>query len=90
MSFKVCNLCSKQPYFNRAYVVRGRVFFEVSVFATACQLYDKLIVYSIFSDDTDALNAVVAVYDVLLFSFGLDEDELNDHMEEHRTIKLHR
>ena len=47
-------------------------------------------VYSIFSDDTDALNAVVAVYDVLLFSFGLDEDELNDHMEEHRTIKLHR
>ena len=42
------------------------------------------------SDDTDALNAVVSVYDVLLFSFGLDEDELNDHMEEHRTIKLHR
>ena len=32
-------------------------------------------------DDTDALNAVVSVYDVLLFSFGLDEDELNDHME---------
>ena len=32
-------------------------------------------------DDTDALNAIVAVYDVLLFSFGLDEDELNDHME---------
>ena len=33
---------------------------------------------------------MVAVYDVLLFCFGLDEDELNDHMEEHRTIKLHR
>ena len=41
-------------------------------------------------DDTDSLNAVTAVYDVLLFSFGLDEDELNDHMEEHRTIKMHR
>ena len=41
-------------------------------------------------DDTEALNAVVGVYDVLLFNFGLDEDELNDHMEEHRTIKMHR
>ncbi len=41
-------------------------------------------------DDTDSLNALITVYDVLLFSFGLDEDELNDHIEEHRTIKLHR
>ena len=31
MTFKVCNCCSKHPYFNRAYVVRGRVFFGVSV-----------------------------------------------------------
>ena len=41
-------------------------------------------------DDTESLNGVVAVYDVLLFSFGLDEDELNDHMDEHRSVKLHR
>ena len=41
-------------------------------------------------DDTDSLNGVVAIYDVLLFSFGLDEDELNDHMDEHRSVKIHR
>ena len=41
-------------------------------------------------DDTDSLNGVIAVYDVVLFSFGLDEDELNDHMDEHRSVKLHR
>ena len=56
-------------------------------FQTKKETYSFLFV---FSDDTDALNAVVSVYDVLLFSFGLDEDELNDHMEEHRTIKMHR
>lgn len=37
-------------------------------------------------DDTESLNAVVAVYDVLLFSFGLDEDELNDHMEVKKAV----
>ena len=52
--------------------------------------FKQCYVFDYFSDDTDALNAVVSVYDVLLFSFGLDEDELNDHMEEHRTIKMHR
>ena len=52
--------------------------------------FKQYYVFDYFSDDTDALNAVVSVYDVLLFSFGLDEDELNDHMEEHRTIKMHR
>ncbi len=41
-------------------------------------------------DDTDSLNAVVNAYDVLMFSFGLDESELNDHIDEHRTIKAHR
>ena len=30
MTFKVFNLCSKYPYFIRAYVVRGWVFFGVS------------------------------------------------------------
>ena len=31
MTFKVCNYCSKQPYFNRTYIVYDRVFLEVSV-----------------------------------------------------------
>ena len=30
-TLKVCNCYSKQPFFNRAYVLRGRVFFGVSV-----------------------------------------------------------
>ena len=31
MTFKVCNLGSKQPYFNRAYVVRVCTFFVTAV-----------------------------------------------------------
>lgn len=41
-------------------------------------------------DDTDSLSTIITIYDVILLSFGLDEDDLNDHMEEHRTIKSHR
>lgn len=47
-------------------------------------------VMSTCPDDTDSLSAIVAIYEVLLFSFGLDEEELNDHIEEHRTMKVHR
>ena len=31
MTFSVCSCCSKHPYFNRAYIVRGWVVFGVSV-----------------------------------------------------------
>ena len=31
MTFKVCNLDSKQPYFNRAHAVRVDFFFATSV-----------------------------------------------------------
>jgi hypothetical protein len=32
-------------------------------------------------DDTDSLSTIITIYDVLLLSFGLDEDDLNDHMD---------
>jgi hypothetical protein len=32
-------------------------------------------------DDTDSLSTIVTIYDVLLLSFGLDEDDVNDHVE---------
>ena len=34
MTFKVCNLGSKQPYFNRAYVVRVPIFSFTTVSPT--------------------------------------------------------
>jgi hypothetical protein len=34
--------------------------------------------------DSDSLNAIVTINDVLLLSFGMDEDELYDHLDEHR------
>jgi hypothetical protein len=40
-------------------------------------------------DDTDSLNAVINVYDVLHFSYGLDDDELSDHIEEHRYVSVY-
>ena len=33
------------------------------------------------ADDTDSLSTIITIYDVLLLSFGSDEDDLNDHME---------
>ena len=59
-----------------------------SVFDT-CHLVQKYLVDN-QSDDTDSLDTIITIYEVLLFSFGLDEDDLNDHMDEHRTIKFHR
>ena len=41
-------------------------------------------------DDTDSLNCLTTLYDTIFMSFGLDEDELSDHMEDFKTIKLHR
>ena len=41
-------------------------------------------------DDNESLNGIVAVYDVILFNFGLNQDELIDHIEEHQSVKLHR
>ena len=41
-------------------------------------------------DDTESLNGIIAVYDVILFNFGLNQDELIDHIEEHRSVKQHR
>ena len=32
-------------------------------------------------DYTESLTAIITIYDVLLLSFGLDEDDLNDHVE---------
>ena len=42
------------------------------------------------SDDTDSITGIIYVYDMLLFSFGLDEDDIGDHIEDHKREKLHR
>ena len=41
-------------------------------------------------DDVESLNALIVLMDVLLMSFGLDEDDLYDHVDEYRVIKNHR
>ena len=41
-------------------------------------------------DDVESLNALIVIMDVLLMSFGLDEDDLYDHVDEYRVIKQHR
>ena len=42
------------------------------------------------SDDTDSFLCVIYIYDVLLFSHGLDEDEIGDHIDDHKREKVHR
>lgn len=53
-----------------------------------CKLQDKLI--QDLSDDADSFTGIIYIYDVLLFSYGLDEDEIGDHIEDHKREKLHR
>jgi len=41
-------------------------------------------------DDTESLHALVAVYDACLRNFAVDEGELYDVLEEHKSVKNHR
>ena len=52
------------------------------------RLQDKLIQDR--SEDTDSFSSIIYIYDVLLFSYGLDEDEIGDHIDDHKREKLHR
>ena len=52
------------------------------------RLQDKLIQDR--SDDTDSFSGIIYIYDVLLFSYDLDEDEIGDHIDDHKREKLHR
>ena len=42
------------------------------------------------SDDTESLAGLLYVYDSLLFSYGQDEDDIGDHIEDHKREKQHR
>ena len=42
------------------------------------------------SDDTDSFAAIVSCLDALLFCYGADEDEIGDHLEDHKREKTHR
>jgi len=53
-----------------------------------CRVQDKMAGDA--SDDTDSYSAILSVFDALLFCFGSDEDEIGDHLEEHKREKLHR
>ena len=42
------------------------------------------------SDDTDSYSAILNVFDALLFCYGGEEDEVADHVEEHKREKCQR
>jgi len=42
------------------------------------------------NDDTESLSAVLNIYDIMLFCYGMDEDEISDHLEDHKRDKSHR
>lgn len=41
-------------------------------------------------DDTDSLTAITTTFDVIVRSFGSDEEDIYDHVDEYKTIKRHR
>ena len=42
------------------------------------------------ADDTDSLTALTSIIDTLVRSFGMDEDDLGDFIDEYKAIKAHR
>ena len=63
------------------------LFSTYSVFPLL-QVQDKM--DSDQSDDTDSYSAILSVFDALLFCYGADEDEIGEHLEDHKREKLHR
>ena len=61
---------------------------RASVSRLMCEVQDKMAADA--SDDTDSYSAILSVFDALLFCYGSDEDEIGDHLEEHKREKLHR
>ena len=61
---------------------------RASVASLMCEVQDKMA--KDLSDDTDSYSAILSVFDALLFCYGSDEDEIGDHLEEHKREKLHR
>jgi len=47
-------------------------------------------IISTTNDDTDSLSAILSIYDVMIFSYGMDEDDIGDHLEDQRRDKNHR
>ena len=57
------------------------LFSTYSVFPLL-QVQDKM--DSDQSDDTDSYSAILSVFDALLFCYGADEDEIGEHLEDHK------
>jgi len=42
------------------------------------------------NDDYESLGAILNIYDVMLFCYGMDEEEIGDHLEDQKRDKNHR
>ena len=53
------------------------------VFSFLFQVLKSVQTYLLASspDDTDSLSTIITIYDVILLSFGSDEDDINDHLD---------
>jgi hypothetical protein len=47
-------------------------------------------IVSTTNDDTESLSAILSIYDVMLFSYGMDEEDIGDHLEDQKRDKNHR
>jgi proteasome activator subunit 4 len=53
-----------------------------------CMVQDKMLQDN--SDDYESFSQICYIFDMLLFCYGMDEDEIGDHIEDHKREKLHR
>ena len=42
------------------------------------------------TDNTEALNMLVSNFETLISAYGIEEEDLNDHLEDHKMMKLSR
>jgi len=81
-------LSSNLGWMERVNIKLGGQSVRVVVNKLMCRVQDKLVMDK--SDDTESFTGILYVFDMLLFCYGMDEDEIGDHIEDHKREKLHR
>jgi len=81
-------LSNNIKWMERINIKLGGQSVRVVVNKLMCLVQDKLVMDK--SDDTESFTGILYVFDMLLFCYGMDEDEIGDHIEDHKREKLHR
>lgn len=81
-------LSTNLKWMEKVSIKLGGQSVRVVVNRLMCMVQDKLVKDN--SDDYESFSGILYVFDMLLFCYGMDEDEIGDHIEDHKREKQHR